>query len=95
MGREENSSSAESEPELWASVRSSAQLGGFLKVARERRNLSQEALAELIGVDRRYVYQVESGEPTLYARRLFALLRELGVSMEVRLATEPDGGSTR
>ncbi|MCC2323454.1 helix-turn-helix domain-containing protein [Cellulomonas xiejunii] len=41
------------------------------------------ALADELGVDRRYVYQMESGVPTLYTRRLFAMLRLLDVRMEV------------
>lgn len=67
----------------WAQVSSSAELGVFLRAMREEMNLSQEALAEELGVDRRYVYQLEAGAATLYATRLFACLRLLGIRMEV------------
>lgn len=67
----------------WAAVNSAAELGAFLRHVRERRDLSQDALADALGIDRRYVYQIEAGIPTLYTRRLFALLRLLDVRMEV------------
>ncbi|MBF0688335.1 MAG: helix-turn-helix domain-containing protein [Cellulomonas sp.] len=67
----------------WAAVNSAAELGMYLRHVRERRGLSQEDLADELGIDRRYVYQIESGTPTLYTRRLFALLRLLEVRMEV------------
>jgi HTH-type transcriptional regulator/antitoxin HipB len=56
-----------------------------LREVRERADLTQEQLAQNIGVDRRYVYQVESGQSTLYALRLFALLRELDVELQVHV----------
>ncbi len=67
----------------WASVHSAAELGAFLRHVRESRGLSQEDLADELGIDRRYVYQIEAGTPTLYTRRLFGLLRLLDVRMEV------------
>ncbi|MFS0704347.1 helix-turn-helix transcriptional regulator [Cellulomonas sp. 179-A 9B4 NHS] len=67
----------------WASVHSAAELGAFLRHVRESRGLSQEELADELGIDRRYVYQIEAGTPSLYTRRLFGLLRLLDVRMEV------------
>lgn len=72
------------EPQAWARVHSAAELGAFLRSAREDAGLSQDVVADELGIDRRYVYHVESGTPTLYTARLFALLRLLDVSMEVR-----------
>lgn len=69
---------------IWARVNGPGELGAFVREVRERAELTQEQLAENIGVDRRYVYQVESGQSTLYALRLFALLRELDVELQVR-----------
>ena len=65
--------------EPWGHVRSAAQLGAFLRQARERAGLSQKALADELGIDRKYLYQIESGRPTRYTQRLFALTRILGV----------------
>ena len=74
---------SEEDRPTWASVNSAAELGAFLRHVRELRGLSQDALADTLGIDRRYVYQIESGAPTLYTRRLFAMLRALDVRMEV------------
>ncbi len=71
------------DPRPWAHVNSAADLGEFLRTSREKANLSQEAVADELGIDRRYVYQMEAGTPTLYTTRLFALLRLLDVRMEV------------
>lgn len=67
----------------WARPRSAADLGAFLRGARLEENLSQEALADELGVDRRVLQRIEGGEPTLYATRLFALMARLGVDMEL------------
>ena len=69
--------------EPWGHVRSAADLGAFLRQARERAGLSQEALADELGIDRKYLYQIESGRPTRYTQRLFALTRLLGVRITV------------
>lgn len=69
--------------EPWAHVRSAAELGAFLRQARERAGISQEALADELGIDRKYLYRIESGRPTRYTLRLFALTRMLGVRITV------------
>lgn len=69
--------------EPWAHVRSAAELGRFLRQARERAGISQEALADELGIDRKYLYRFESGQPTRYTQRLFALTRMLGVRITV------------
>ena len=66
----------------WAAVTNAADLGAFLRSIREEAGLSQEEIAERLDIDRRYVYQIESGTPTLYATRLFALLSQLGIRLE-------------
>ncbi len=63
----------------WGHVRSAAELGAFLRQARERAGISQEALADQLGMDRKYLYQIESGRPTRYTQRLFMLIRTLGI----------------
>ena len=78
-----DSSGVDTTAGAWARVTSPADLGAFLRAMREDANLSQEAVAEELGIDRRYVYQLEAGVSTLYATRLFAVLRLLGVRMEV------------
>ena len=74
---------ADPTPTPWAQVTSAADLGAFLRAMREDAGLSQEDVADELGIARRYVYQMESGSPTLYLSRLFSLLRLLDVRMEV------------
>ncbi len=68
----------------WARLRSPADLGAFLRDARVDANLSQEALADELGFDRRVLQRIEAGEPNLYITRVFALLARLDLSLEVR-----------
>lgn len=78
-------------------VRSPQALGRVLAHLRYEAGLTQEELAEVLGLSRRYVYELESGRPNLYATRLFEMLRELGAHVEVvsprhggTAAAEPD-----
>lgn len=64
-------------------VRSPEALGRVLARLRYDNDLTQEELATALGVTRRYVYGLESGQPNLYATRLFDALRELGAHLEV------------
>lgn len=66
-----------------ATVRSADALGDVVARLRFERGLTQDELAESLGVSRRYIYGIESGKPNLYASRLFEVLRELGAHIEV------------
>jgi transcriptional regulator with XRE-family HTH domain len=82
-------------------VRSAQALGQALARLRYDNDLTQEQLAVALGVTRRYVYEIESGRPNLYATRLFEALRELGAHLEVvssgpdRPVADPDDDSSR
>lgn len=67
----------------WAYVTSPAQLGAFLRTLRIERNLTQDQLAEELGITRQYLVDLEKGRPTLYSQRLFGLLRLLGARLKV------------
>jgi HTH-type transcriptional regulator/antitoxin HipB len=67
--------------DAWAAVRTPEDLGRFLARTRQDRGLTQEALAEELGVSRRYVSEIENGKPGLYTERLFQMLRLLGVRL--------------
>jgi len=71
-----------SEPQ-WGYVTTPADLGAFLRSLREERQLTQEQLADDLGITRQYLYEIESGKPTLYTTRLFSLLRLLGVRVKL------------
>lgn len=70
-------------------VHSAETLGDEVARLRKARGLSQTDLAEAIGLDRRYVYSLESAKPTLYGSRLFAALRELGAHIEIVFEDDP------
>jgi len=67
----------------WARALSAQDLGRFLTDLRAERGLTQAQLAEDLGISRRYVYEIESGKPSLYSDRLFATLRLLGARLTV------------
>ncbi|MCW2603943.1 MAG: transcriptional regulator, family [Pseudonocardiales bacterium] len=72
----------------WARVNTPAQLGTYLAHLRQARRLTQTELADLLGVDRRYVYEIESGKATLYSDRLFKTLRLLGARLTIESDVE-------
>lgn len=76
-----------------AVVRSQQALGRELTRLRFDRGLTQEELAEALGISRRYVYELETGKPNLFASRLFELLRELGAHLEVVSTSSFEGVS--
>ncbi len=64
-------------------VRSPHALGEAVARLRVDRGLTQDELADALGVTRRYIYEIESGRPNLFATRLFEALRELGAHIEL------------
>ncbi|MEI4272328.1 helix-turn-helix domain-containing protein [Klenkia sp. LSe6-5] len=73
----------------WAYAATPSDVGAFLRRARERQGLSQQELADDLGINRRYVYELEAGRPNIFADRLFQTFRHLGV--RVRLEERDDG----
>lgn len=67
--------------DAWAAVHTPEDLGRFLARVRLDHGLTQEELAEDLGVSRRYVSEIENGKPGLYTERLFQMLRLLGVRL--------------
>jgi HTH-type transcriptional regulator/antitoxin HipB len=74
----------------WARALSAQDLGRFLTDLRTERGLTQAQLAEDLGISRRYVYEIESGKPSLYSDRLFATLRLLGARLTVEAEVDDD-----
>ncbi|GAA3594059.1 hypothetical protein GCM10022223_06320 [Kineosporia mesophila] len=75
----------------WGVVRSPEDLGAFVARLRYANNLTQDELAQRLGISRRYVYEIESGKPNLYALRLFEILNLPNATMTV--AHDPNHGS--
>lgn len=53
--------------------------------------MTQAELAESLGISRRYIYELESGKPSLYATRIFELLREFGSHIEIHARVDDEG----
>jgi len=67
----------------WARVLSAKDLGRFLADLRAERDLTQDELADRLGITRRYLYEIETGKPTIYTDRLFNLLRVLEANLVI------------
>lgn len=68
-------------PSHKAVLRSPADLGLAIQQARLSRGLTQTVLAEELGISQRSVSEIESGKPTIFARRVFELMRATGVEL--------------
>lgn len=67
-------------------IYSAASLGAAIKHYRAKAGLSQAELAERAGLHRSYLSALEQGRETEHMRRLFRVLRELGVRISLQEA---------
>jgi transcriptional regulator with XRE-family HTH domain len=63
-----------------------ASLGAAIRHYREQAGLSQAELAELTGLNRTYLSDLEQGRETEQLKRILRLLRQLGVRMTLEKA---------
>lgn len=59
-------------------------LGRMVRRLREGRKLSQQEFADLAGVGRRFVSELENGKPTLEFAKVFQVARAAGISLIAR-----------
>lgn len=71
-------------------VTSPESLGRILQQARLLNGWSQRELAARIGTSQRYIWEIESGKPSIYTERLFAVLRETGTQLTATIEPRPD-----
>lgn len=64
-------------------VRSAKILGERITDLRFERGFTQRQLADATGIDERYLRDLEHGLNTVAVRRIFHVLRELGVHLEL------------
>ena len=62
-----------------AHLRAAADFGLVVHQARVSRGLSQMELAEIVGIPQSTVSQIESGQSTIYVRRLLAIAQATGL----------------
>lgn len=65
-------------------------LGGRIRIARKRRGLSAEALAEKVGVFRKTIEALEAGKPGVSVGVLVTVLWVLGLDAGLATLAEPD-----
>ncbi len=66
-------------------------LGNRLKVARAEKNLSQEELADLVGVSRQTISSIETRQYTPSTLLAFFIARQLGKPVDQLFFLEGDG----
>lgn len=62
-------------------------LGRILQQARLVNGWSQRDLAARIGTTQRYIWEIESGKPSIFIDRLFAVLAETGTELTATIDT--------
>lgn len=70
-------------------VRDPQAIGAWIRDTRFHLGMTQEDLAEEMGVDRQYVSELERGKETEHIVRLFEAFRVLGITMSLS-----DGGGS-
>lgn len=64
---------------------SAEDLGRTIAEGRRTRGLSQQQLADAVGVDRTYLSRLEQGRPSIQLEHFFDLLRYLGITIEGKM----------
>lgn len=75
---------------LKARITGPESLGRVLQQARLVNGLTQRELAARLGTTQRYIWEIESGKPSILLERLFVLMRETGVELTATLQLPPD-----
>lgn len=70
-----------------AVVRDAASLGAVVRTARHVAGFSQQDFADLAGVGRRFVSELENGKPTLELGKVIACCKALGIDLVARART--------
>ncbi|MDP2286966.1 MAG: helix-turn-helix domain-containing protein [Actinomycetota bacterium] len=71
-------------------VPNSQTLGRILQQARLARGLTQQQVAEELGISQRYVWELEAGKPSLVMTRLFAFMRLTGMTLQAEIPEDAD-----
>ena len=69
-------------------VKSSYTLGQVIQQSRLQRGFSQRALADILGVSQKWVWEMEQGKPGLLMDRLFLILEKTGVTLSAEFEAE-------
>lgn len=72
------------------SIRNAADIGAAIRGARNQAELTQAELAQLVGVSRPYLAQVEGGRTSRLLDLLLDLMRLLDLELIIRRRSSPD-----
>ena len=61
-----------------------------MRIARVRRRLSTEDLAQACGIGRRTLYRIENGDPGIALGKFLSVLWKLGLMDTIRSVANPD-----
>lgn len=70
---------------LRGGVASPQALGRLLQQARLARGLSQQQVADKLGISQSYVSELESGKTSLALMRIFEIMRLTGMTLEAEI----------
>ena len=62
-------------------IKDSFTLGQVLQQSRLQKGISQRKLANLLGINQKWVWEMEQGKPGLLMDRLFTMLDKTGVTL--------------
>jgi y4mF family transcriptional regulator len=68
----------------FAAITSAHDLGQLIRKEREKRKLSQQAFADLVGVGRRFISELENGKATLEFEKVLQVASATGIDMLAR-----------
>ena len=69
-------------------VRNSYTLGQVIQQSRLQQGFSQRALADMIGVSQKWVWEMEQGKPGILMDRLFKILDKTGVTLSAEFTAK-------
>ena len=62
-------------------IKNSFTLGQVLQQSRMQQGVSQRELANILGINQKWIWEMEQGKPGLLMDRLFAILEKTGVTL--------------
>ena len=69
-------------------IKNSYTLGQVLQQSRMQQGVSQRDLAKLLGINQKWIWEMEQGKPGLLMDRLFAILEKTGVTLLAEFDTK-------
>lgn len=89
MGTAKGARRARAETPASAPAPSALALGRAIRLRRKKLGLTQAALARYAGCGLAFLYELESGKPTVRLDKVLAVLQVLGLTLTLELGREP------